>query len=232
MRKNIINIIIVLLFYPLSGQQPTALSYNGQQLSTGGSLFRVDSPNSKRGLTYDEIQGTPYLDKIFYDANFIISEKDKIETAPARYNTYSDQVEFKKGDEILALFSDNPFTRIEFIHKKTVLVKLNIDSDIKGYFYEIVSGKNSLYKKVKTKFNDFVPAANSYSMDKPANFNMLNPTYYIKTEHGFIKNPKNKKDIIEQMPEKNEPLNLFFKENKIKFDKEEDLKRLVIFLNE
>ena len=232
MKKKITGILIILLFYPLSGQQLAALSYSGGQLSTGGSLFRVESPNSKRGLTYDEIEGTPYLDKIFSEANFIISDKDKVETAPARYNTYSDQIEFKKGDEILALFPDNPFTRVEFVLTNQVLVKLNVDNELKGYFYEIISGKNTLYKKVKAKFNDFVPAANSYAMDRPANFNILNPIYYIKTENGFIKNPKNKKEIIEQIPDKKEALNTFFKENKIRFDKEEDLKKLVTFLNQ
>jgi len=235
MKKKIIGILTILLFYPLYGQygsQAVSIAYNGGLMSNGGAAFKVDSPNSKRGLTYDEIQGTPYLDKIFSDANFIISDKNKIETAPARYNTYSDQIEFKKGDEILALYSDNPFTKVEFILTNQVLVKLNIDNELKGYFYEIVSGKNSLYKKVKAKFNDFLPAPNSYSIDRPANFNILKPIYYIKTENGFIKNPKNKKEIIDQFADKKEALNTFFKENKIKFDKEDDLKKLIIFLNQ
>lgn len=232
MTKKIIGIFTVLLFYPLSAQQLTALSYSGGQLSTGSTLFKVDSPSSKRGLSYDEIKGTPYLNKMFSQANFIISDKVNIEKAPARYNAYSDNIEFTKGDEILALLSDNPFTKIEFPDTNQTLVKLNIDDDLKGYFFEIVRGKNSLYKKVKAKFNDFVPAANSYAMDRPANFNILNPTYYINTEKGFIKRPNNKKEIIEQLPEKREALNTFFKENKIRFDKEEDLKKLVSFLNQ
>lgn len=231
MINKITGIFVILLFCPLSAQQLTALSYSGGQLSTGSTLFKVDSPSSKRGLSYDEIQGTPYLDKTFSQARFIIADKDNIETAPARYNTYSDNIEFKRGDEVLALLSDNPFIRIEFPDTNQALVKISIADDLKGYFFEIVRGKNSLYKKVKTKFNDFVPAANSYAMDRPANFNILNPTYYIKTEKGFIKHPNNKKEIIEQLPEKKETLNIFFKENKIRFDKEEDLKKLVIFLN-
>lgn len=232
MKNKIIGILTLFLFYSLSGQQPTALSYNGGLLSTGnGAGFLIDSPNSKRGLTYDEIQGTPYPDRIFYEANFI-SEKNKMETAPARYNAYTDQIEFKKGDEVLSLFPDSPFTRFELMLKNQVLVKLNIDDEIKGYFYEVVQGKNSLYKKIKAKFNDFVPAANSYSKDRLANFNLLNPVYYIGTDKGYLKNPRSKKEIMENYPEKKEALSAFFKENKIRFDKEEDLKKLVIFLNQ
>lgn len=232
MKKKIIGILTVLLFYPLSGQQAVSLTYNGGMLTAGGAAFKVDSPNSKRGLTYDEIQGTPYPDRIFYEANFIISDKSKVETSPARYNAYSDQIEFKKGDEILSLFPDSPFTRVELIPTNQVLVKLNIDDELKGYAYELVNGKNSLYKKVKAKFNDFVPAANSYAMDRPANFNILNPTYYIKTENSILRNPRSKKDIMENYPDKKDALTAFFKENKIKFDKEEDLKKLVTFLNQ
>ncbi|MFN4363311.1 hypothetical protein [Chryseobacterium hispalense] len=232
MTKKIIGILILISSYTLSAQQLTALSYSGGQLSTGGTLFKVDSPGSKRGLSYDEIKGTPYLDKTFSPARFIISDKVNAETAPARYNAYSDNIEFLKGDEVLALLPENPFTRVEFTDTNQVLVKLNIDDDLKGYFFEIVQGKNSLYKKVKAKFNDFAPAPNSYATDKPANFNILPPTYYINTEKGVIKRPSNKKEIIEQFPEKTEALNNFFKENKIRFDKEEDLKKLVNFLNQ
>ncbi|WP_162087570.1 hypothetical protein [Chryseobacterium aquaeductus] len=229
--KNI-NIFVILLSFQLSAQQMTALSYSGGQLSTGSTLFKVDSPSSKRGLSYDEIQGTPYLNKTYFQASFIISDKVDAETALARYNAYSDNIEFKRGDEVLTLLSDNPFTRVEFRDLNQILVKLNTDGDLQGYFFEIVRGKNSLYKKVKAKFNDFVPAANSYSMDRPANFNILNPTYYIKTEKDFIKRPNNKREIIDKFPDKREVLNIFFKENKIRFDKEEDLEKLVTFLNQ
>ncbi len=231
MTRKIIGLFVVLFLQPLSAQQTTALSYSGGQLSTGSVLFKVDSPNSKRGLSYDEIQGSPYLDKDFFQATFIISDTDNGETAPARYNAYSDNIEFKKGDEVLALLPDNPFTKIRFFDTNQTLIKLNVDDDLKGYFFEIVKGKNSLYKKVKAKFNDFVPAANSYATDRQANFNILNPTFYINTEKGFIKRPNNKREIMEQFPDKKEALNSFFKENKVRFDKEEDLKRLVIFLN-
>ncbi|WP_288444036.1 hypothetical protein [uncultured Chryseobacterium sp.] len=115
---------------------------------------------------------------------------------------------------------------------KQVLVLHDTSDDLNGYFFELISEKNTLYKKVKTKFTDVVPAPNSYASEKSANFRTLPLVYYIKTQKGFIKKPKRQKNIINQFPDKKDSLNNFFKSNKIKFDKDEDLIKLVNFLNE
>ncbi len=85
---------------------------------------------------------------------------------------------------------------------------------------------------MKTKFVDIKKASNSFSEDKPAYFLNIDPFYYIKTEKGFIKEPKGPKDVISQIPEKADQLTSFFKSNKIRFNKEEDLIKLTNFLNQ
>jgi hypothetical protein len=179
-------------------------------------------------LSYDEILGSPYLDKNFHIAK--IAENP--EQLPVRYNSYNDEIEFKKDDKILALPKKSEFSRIQTASPKQILVLLETSDELSGYFFELVNGKNSLYQKIKTKFTDYVPAPNGYASDKPATFKTLDPVYYIKTEKGFIKKPKNQRDIIEQFPDKKEGLTTFFKSNKIKFDKEEDLIKLVTYLNQ
>lgn len=189
---------------------------------------KVNSKSSNRELNYDEIQGTPYPNKQFILAKF----KDNFETAPARYNSFKDYIEYQKNNEIYILPDTEDFSRITFIGTKESLVNLKTGDELSGYFYELVNGKNSLYKKIKTKFTDAVPAKNTYDSDKPAIFKTFQPFFYIKTDKDFIKKPKNQKEILEQFPDKKEELTVFFKENKIKFDKEEDLKKLVNFLNQ
>jgi len=228
MKKNI-TVILSILSVVVSAQQTTAFSYNGG-LFADRSMYQVSSTNAKRNLTYEEIQGSPYYDKNFSLAKFIIPEN--VETAPARYNIYLDEVEFIKDDKTYALPPDSPFKKIEFTNTGETLIKLNNGDELSGYFFEVINGKYSLYKKIKIKFNDFVPAPNSYAVDKPANFHRFAPFFYIKTDKGFIKKPKNQKEIIEQIPDKKEVLSAFFKENKIKFNNEEDLKKLVTFLNQ
>lgn len=72
----------------------------------------------------------------------------------------------------------------------------------------------ALYKKIKTKFVDAAPAANSYATGRPAAFKPQQPVYYIKTEKGWIKKPKNQKDITEAFSDKKDALNIFLTKKK------------------
>lgn len=217
------TILLCLVIYGLSVAQQT-LSVN--QVTGDQSVFNGIVSTTGKQLTYDEIQGSPYLSK-----NFSIAKVgENFEEVPVRYNSYKDEIEFQKDGKPQVLPKDSKFSKIEIKSPRQTFVFLNTPED-SGYFIELVNGKNSLYKKVKTIFRDAVPAANSYASDKPAQFKMQDPVYYIKTQNTFIK-AKNQKEVMEQLPDKKEGLISFFKSNKIKFDREEDLINLVNFLNQ
>ncbi|WP_445431766.1 hypothetical protein [Chryseobacterium indoltheticum] len=227
--KKIVSGLLFLFVIAINAQANFSLSNNGGFLPQDNTIFnKVNSPNAGKNLSYSDIQGSPYYGKGFSIAKFSGSD----ESAPARYNSYNDEIEFMKEDKPYVLPKNDKFSTVTFTTSRETLVRLETGDELSGYFFELLKGKNILYKKVKTKFIDAVIATNSYATDRPAVFKLLDPVYYIKTENGFIKNPKNKKEIIEQIPDKKEALNTFFKENKIRFDKEEDLKKLVTFLNQ
>ncbi|MFC0427762.1 hypothetical protein [Chryseobacterium scophthalmum] len=227
--KKIVSSILFLFAIAINAQANFSLANNGQFLPQDNAIFnKVNSPSAGKNLSYSDIQGSPYYSKGYIVAKFSGSN----ESAPAKYNSYNDEVEFMKEDKPYVLPKNENFSTVTFTTTKETLVRLETNDELSGYFFELVNGKNILYKKVKTKFIDAVVAVNSYATDRPAVFKALDPIYYIKTENGFIKNPKNKKEIIDQFADKKEVLNTFFKENKIKFDKEEDLKKLVTFLNQ
>ncbi|PKF75448.1 hypothetical protein [Chryseobacterium sp. PMSZPI] len=208
--------------------------YNSQTLLSLYGTGLVPSNNSVIGskksdkLTYDEIEGSAYYDKQFS----VASVSPNYEDVPIRYNTYNDQIEFKKNEEVMVLPKTDTFSRITFRNSKNTLVLLDGASGSKEYYFEIIKGKYSLYKKVKTKFVDFIPAPTPYQTDQPAMFRTLEPAYYIQTDNHLVGNFKSPKDIITQLPENKEVLNKFFKSNKIKIDKEDDLIKFVNFLNQ
>lgn len=225
--KKIIFSVLLISFTSSFGQNGMILTNRD---FTEGSTFSglISSKNSGRSLNYDEVIGSPYS-----NVNFSLAKiAENYEKIPVRYNSYTDQIEFQKDGTVMVLPKESAFGKIEIVSPKQTLVLLATKDDLDGYFYELIDGKNaSLYKKVQTKFIDVIPASNTYSSDKPATFKTQDPIYYIKTEKGFIKRPKNVKEIIEQYPDKKDALNSFLKENKLKLQKEEDLKKIVTFLN-
>lgn len=224
--KKILAPIFLAIFISLNAQNASFLS-KGNMLD--GGLFYAKINSNGKTLEYNEIKGSPYVNSEFFSAKIA----ENYEKVDVRYNSYSDQVEYERDEQVYILPKESAFSKIEISSSpQQVLVMLNTNDEFSGYFYEIVDNKIGLYKKIKTKFIDAVPAANSYSSDKPASFKTLDPIYYIKTENGFIKSPKNQKDITAQFSDKKDVLTKFFKENKIRFNNEEDLKKLVNFLNQ
>lgn len=194
----------------------------------GGTFSNSVNSSTGRSIKYDEISGSPYIDKNFRDAKIA----ESYQNTPIRYNSYKDELEFKNNDMIMILPKESKFERVEIISPKQVFVYKSIDNEPNGYYIELVSGKFSLYKKLRTNFVDVSPATTPYGSDKPAYFSTVTPVYYIVANGQAIKKPKNQKQIIDLLPDKKEALNSFFKENKIKLDKEEDLKKIVTFLNQ
>lgn len=222
MKKFFLSLLILSPFLKIFAQ--TTLSVNQV---TGDQAVFSGVKSGEKTLKYEDIQGSPFIDKTFYNANVA----ENYEKVPVRYNNYKDEIEFQKDGKIQVLPRDSKFSKIEIISPKKTFMLLNTGDDLSGYFMEVLKGENSLYKKNKIKFIDVVPAASSYATEKPASFKILDPIYYIKTINGFIKKPKNQKSIIEYFPDKKTQLESFFKTNKIKFDKEEDMIKLVNFLN-
>ena len=210
-----------------------SLGYSQQTLSVNqvlgdNSVFGGVKSESGKTLKYEDIKGSPY-----YDTNFQLAKVgDNYENIKVRYNSYKDEVEFQKDGKVQVLPKESVFSRIEILKPKTVLSYLDTNDSMSGYFFELKNGKNSLYKKIRTDFKDIVHAPNSYASERPATFRTNTPIYYIKTDEGnFLKNPKNEKDILQKNTVKDNQVKAFIKSNKIKLNKEEDLIKLVDYLN-
>lgn len=188
---------------------------------------RVQSGTSGKSLLYDDILGTPYHDKIFREAK--VAENFK--NAFVRYNAFKDEVEFMANEKISVIPKEERFGRINILFTNEVLVLDNLDGNENRYYFELVKGNYSLYKKTETKYIESKQASNSYAKDKPASFSKQPTVFYIKTEGKIIQNPKNQKDILYNVSGKQPELSDFFKNNKINFKKEEDMVKLVQFLN-
>ncbi|WP_027376583.1 hypothetical protein [Kaistella palustris] len=189
-------------------------------------IDRVSSPQGEQ-LRYGDIEGSAYLYKGFETAN-IEGASSAIRT---RYNTYTDTVELLNDDDIFELPKSQKYARISFPKTRTVLVYLNSSDIPAGYYFELATGKYSLYKKMKTEYRAGAKAVNSFTPAIMPRFENLNPIYYIKTDSQFVKVPKNVKELATAFPEKSAAINDFVKKNKVKMTQEQDLLKLINFMN-
>ena len=183
--------------------------------------------NGKQKIKYSDIDGIPYYTAGFANARV----GDTSSSVPIRYNTFLDTVEIVANNDVYEIPREESYPKFTFEDGKT-LVLVNTRDEFAGYFFEIVSGKNRILKKVITKFHDAVPAPNTMIPGTPAKFETLKPIYFIKTEDGMVRIPKNTKDLVGSFPAQKEALNDFLKNNKIKLNSEPDLVKLGKFLNQ
>ncbi|TBX70039.1 hypothetical protein EZL74_04645 [Flavobacterium silvisoli] len=75
-------------------------------------------------------------------------------------------------------------------------------------------------------------AANAYESDRPASYVKAEDAFYFKNrDKEIIEFPSNKKGLLKLFPEKKMEIEIFIKQNKTDFKKEEDLIKLIEFLS-
>lgn len=220
------KIFFVALFLPfafVNAQQ--ALNINN--ITGSQAVFQNVASGNGSSIKYEDIQGSPYQSKVFQKA-FV---GDKYGNIEVRYNAYTDDMEFSNQGKIEVLPKQEDFYRIEVIPSKQVFVYFNNNIEPKGYFTEVVNGKNSVYKKTKVIFKDVVPAVNTYQSAKPAMFVTQEPIYYLKTSSGNVHKISSLKKVAELFPEKEDEYSKYIKSNKLKFN-DTDLVKLITFINQ
>ncbi len=189
----------------------------------------MDKVNSPKGdqLLYADIEGNAYFAKGFATANI----ENATSLVKARYNTYTDTVELLNEDQIFELPKTSKYSRIMFQNPSATLLLMNVENLPQGYYFELVPGKYTLLGKRQTEFREGAKAVNSFTPAIAPRFEMVSPVYYIKNGTQIIKVSKKESELINVLPDHKTEAADFIKKNKIKLNKEEDLLKLVKFLN-
>ncbi len=196
----------------------------GSQIKNG--IYRNQSINPKKP------EGSPYLTKQFDSAKIQnIDGQTKM-----RYNGYEDVFEFiSVANDTLMLDKKVDFEIVEFINQKKKYRLLNyIDfkkNNITGYLEELyVVGNYAIFKKEIIKFREEKLGMTSLEGNLPAKYYTSNPVYYLKFRTILIEFPSSKKELQKSFSTKKDTIEVFFKENKINFNNEKDLKKIVDLL--
>jgi len=212
--------------YALSRKLHSAGNYKGNIRGPGDPL-------------YFGVKGTPYFINSFLKSNIVLNDGRTYTDIPLMYEAFNDAALILSNDDTLILDK----TKV----KGFTLKDKNAG---KTYYFELTAV--SPEKTDKHDFN-FLEIASRGNIDflirhycelAPANFDptfstgshydeySINNSYYIKNSQGEIKKIKlNKKSILEILKGKVTEIKKFVSDNNLKYDKEQDAKRIFEFYN-
>lgn len=229
MRRFLPAFIILFFSGAIHSQGVDARSTN-EGIVKGSNLYKGTYRN--KSLFPEKPQGSPYNQ----DAFQLAMVEDITEKANMRYNIYKDEFEFlTPKNDTLILDKIEDFGKLSFAATKTKYKLVNYistnDKYYYGYLIDIYQKENvGLFKKENIEFNEEKIARTSLESNMPAKYYKSKNTYFLKIKETINEFPSNKKKIIKLFPEKKEVIEAFIKDNKIDFDKEQDLIKVVDFL--
>lgn len=230
-------------FGQFSGQVATNMSSGGAaQGDTAGAIAMLLGPvsdaNAKRTVNWEDFQGSPYTADEFQPAE-LFYKNDKIGTIFYRHNALNEEIEIKESKNQQGIRGLNRDKNISLqVEGKPMRFMTFIDKGGKtmnGYLTQLVDGEHyDLYKRVHVKFTEGAPAQNSFVKAIPSRFSQFTEYYVQKQGVDRVDELQQKNSKLYALAENSEQkqlLKAFLKDNNLDVDNEEDLVRLIMFLD-
>ena len=221
--------IILVLFCSVSLLFNAQAGNENVSYSTGNFFMKGNRPSTREYI----IEGTPYVNGDKF-TKVVIKDYSK-NVQDLRYNAYEDEMEFKIDEQLYYANKENNL-KIYFptLNKTYKCFNYNYDGKSKlGYLVVLVDGpKYSLYKKEKMELLKGEKSSNAYSKDANDYYTKEKDLYLVSKNNQLSKFPKKIGDASEFFSIDKKELENFVKTNKINFNKEADLIKLVEFVNQ
>lgn len=219
----------ILLFMALNSSLLAQVGNENVSFSTGTFFMRGSKSVSK---DY-KVEGKPYIDG--EEFRKVIIKGYQLELPLLRYNAYEDEMEFKKEDGIYFVNKEN-LLKIEFPELKKTYQCLDYSVEGKkaiGYLLVLYEGKlASLFKREKVELLKGEKSPNAYSKDANDYFAKQKDVYYIGRGNEFYKFPKNISAFTKLFSLDAQEVAQYIKTNKINFNKEEGMIKMLTFVNQ
>ncbi|MBE0673752.1 MAG: hypothetical protein IH591_03735 [Bacteroidales bacterium] len=183
-------------------------------------------------LKYQDIDGTPYLHDGFMEG-LLYMKSGVIYSGEYRYDIYADQIEFKRDENVFTVGIPDSIIKLqtelftigylEYLDKTTVR---------KSYLLLLEEGHYSLCHQKRKVFRKAEPVKPYQDAPTPARFDNAGDDYFLKVGDSPAEKITNAKDIIRICGADGEKAKNYVDKEKLNVKKEEDLIKLVKFLNE
>ena len=144
-----------------------------------------DGTFGRLNLKISDIQGTPYLNEQFEVGKITTPEDSVFANIELRYNAFSDDLEFKQGENVFNIGYKTIVKKAEFGGDIFSCRSYEVDGNIRdGFFKILMEGRATLMAKYKILFLDRVEAQ-AFSDYQPARFDIVRMEYFL----AFDRNP-------------------------------------------
>lgn len=146
-----------------------------------------------------------------------------------RYNIYAQQMQFIHGDDTAAFAKPEELTSLTFDDHQFIYTTYKDEQEVKnGYFEVLTHGRCQLLLRREITYH-LVDDLDDGIMDDSY---VLEQSYYIRKKGEIISRiPLNKKCILSAFCDQEDAIKTYIKTNKIRFQNQEDMVRVVDYYN-
>lgn len=224
------RIVFFILFFVVTNSLNAQTMLNGLMDNYRFTKMK-DGVYAGSNLRMSEIQGTPYLDEEFSPGKIITYDGVTYENIALRYNAYSDDLEFMKGEDIYNMDPKTLVRRAEFGGAVFGCMKYDSFGKIQNGLFEIeTEGKAMLLIKYTVKFLE-KEKVQAFVDPKPARFDPPQKEYYIALDSTAAKLITNKKNLLEIFGNRKDEMESYISKNKLSVRENDALIKIVSHFN-
>jgi hypothetical protein len=177
------------------------------------------------------IKGSPHENSEFVKGDVYTNLKQHYEGIPLRYNIFSSRMEFKNPEG--EVYEITPLEIIDSViigdSKYVYLPYQSGTRQVRSFFKVLTSQEPLLLLKMNVVFKEAEPPG-GYKEAVPASFERLQDDFYLTIKPGEPVKFSGKKEFLELFPEYKTKLESFIKENKIRFNKPDEVVRVMEYI--
>jgi hypothetical protein len=178
-----------------------------------------------------KIEGTPYLDEKYVDGEIYFGESARTK-APVRYNIYQDLMEYQQNGKALVLDPSTKIKKVQMGDITFIVEKLTLDGKTKyGFLNLLDSGKVTLFSRKMMRYQAPLKGRALDGGDMPAKFSKMSDLYFYKIGTGELQEVGSLKDLIASLPDKQDEIKQYVKQEKLSPKKEDELRKLIQYYN-
>jgi len=231
--------LMVVFFYSSAQQvtKTTAPSSVDANAKVKATPIVIKSNPSSGSVDYKEgLEGTPgtaYLNPEWQQGVIIMNDKIVIENIPMRYNLFTQQIQFIKDGDTVAIGNPEDIQKIRIADKEFVFNEYLDGNIVKtGYFELRQDGNCRLLKRWKAiyQMSDETNTPKGASAENDVFITDCHCYLRFGNQPAFAVS-HNKKELIESFGDKSDRVKDFMKKSDIRLKKEQDLKIVIGFYN-